>query len=173
MGSNDHTVVVMTRDRVDLLGKALQSVFDRQSKPPPVIVSDNSTREYPELKQFQQRFGFSYIRQSGTLTATEHHNACLQLPATRWVWLLHDDDELRSGAVSGVERFLTETDNVGIVVGGVEDITFDGAVTCHWVPGAKEALRGDEGLLELAHEWKARAPFQIFRKQESQESGGF
>ena len=173
MSSSDLTVVVMPRDRIDLLEKALSSVFDRQSKPPSIIVSDTSTREYSELNKFQQRYGFSYIRQSGALTATEHHNVCPKLPATRWVWFLHDDDELRSGAVSGVERFLIETDDVGIVVGGVEDITFDGAVTCHWVPGAKEALRGDEGLLELAHEWKVRAPFQIFRKQESQESGGF
>ena len=76
MSSNNLTVVVMTRDRMDFREKALQSVFDRQSKPPPVIVSDNSTHEYSELKQFQRRYGFSYIRQSWTLTATEHHNVC-------------------------------------------------------------------------------------------------
>ncbi len=172
MSSNDLTVVVMTRDRIDLLEKALSSVFDRQSKPPSVIVSDNSTREYSELNKFQQRYGFSYIRQSGRLTATEHHNVCLQLPATRWVWLLHDDDELRSGAVRGIENFLNQTHDVGIVVGGVEDITYDGAVTRHWVPRVKETLRGDEGLLELGDEWKARAPCQILGKQESLESGG-
>ena len=173
MSSSDLTVVVMTRDRIDLLEKALSSVFDRQSKPPSVIVSDNSTREYSELNKFQQRYGFSYIRQSGILTATEHHNVCLQLPATRWVWLLHDDDELRSGAVRGVEQFLHDTHDVGIVVGGVEDITHDGEVTRHWVPGANKILRGDEGLLELSDEWKPRAPCQIFQKQASLEAGGF
>ena len=41
------------------------------------------------------------------------------------------------------------------------------------MPGAKETLRGDEGLMELGYEWSARAPCQIFRKQESLESGGF
>lgn len=173
MSSSDLTVVVMTRDRIDLLEKALSSVFDRQSKPPPVIVSDNSTSEYSELKYFQQRYGFAYIRQSGALTATEHHNVCLQLPATRWVWLLHDDDELRSGVVSGIEKFLEETHDAGIVVGGVQDITHDGEVTRHWVPGAKETLRGNKGLMELSDEWPARAPCQIFRKQESLVSGGF
>jgi hypothetical protein len=173
MSSSDLTVVVMTRDRVDLLEKALVSVFDRQSSLPPVIVSDNSTREYSELKEFQQRYGFSYIRQPGTLTATEHHNACLQLPQTRWVWLLHDDDELRSGAVRGIEKFLEETHDAGIVVGGVQDITQDGEVTRHWVPRQMNTLRGDEGLLEVGNEWKVRAPCQIFRKQESLESGGF
>jgi hypothetical protein len=86
MRASDLTIVVMTRDRIDLLEEALQSVFDRQSEPPPVIVLDNSTREYSELKQFQQQYGFSYIRQYMALTETEHHHVCPQLPATRWVW---------------------------------------------------------------------------------------
>ena len=34
MSASDLTVVVMTRDRVDLLEKALSSVFDRQFNPP-------------------------------------------------------------------------------------------------------------------------------------------
>ena len=55
MSSSDLTVVVMPRDRIDLLEKALSSVFDRQSKPPSIIVSDTSTREYSELNKFQQR----------------------------------------------------------------------------------------------------------------------
>lgn len=173
MSSSVLTIVVMTRDRVDLLKKALLSVFEHQPKLPPVIVSDNSTCEHPELKEFQQRYGFSYIRQSGKLTATEHHNACLQLPMTRWVWLLHDDDELRGGVVEGVEDFLKESKDVGIVVGGVDDITYDGEVTRHWVPDAKGSLRGDEGLMELGYNWNARAPCQIFRKHEGIEIGGF
>jgi hypothetical protein len=61
MSSSNLTVVVMTRDRVGFLTETLASVFDRQSNSPPVIVSDNSTREYSELKEFQQRYGFTYI----------------------------------------------------------------------------------------------------------------
>jgi hypothetical protein len=76
--------------------------------------------------------------------------------------LLHDDDELRNGAVRGVAKFLKETNDVGIVVGGVDDITSDGEVTGHWVPGAKETLRGDEGLLALGDEWKGRDPARLF-----------
>ena len=84
---SDLTIVVMTRDRVDLLKKALRSVFEHPFKRPPVVVSDNSTREYPEMEDLQQQYGFSSIRQSGRLTVTEHHNACLRLAKTRWVWL--------------------------------------------------------------------------------------
>ena len=137
---------------------------------------DTEVRPYDatvRVERISAAVWFSYIRQSGTLTATDHHNICLQLPATSWVWLLHDDEELRRGAVRGIEEFLNQTHDVGIVVGGVEDITYDGAVTRHWVPRVKETLRGDEGLLELGDEWKTRAPCQIFGKQESLESGGF
>lgn len=173
MSSSVLTIVVMTRDRVDLLDKALLSVFDPQFKAPPVIVSNNSTREYPEMKELQRKYDFSYIRQSGKLTATEHHNTCLQLATTPWAWLLHDDDELCPGAFAGVEGFLKDCEDVGIVVGGVNDINSEGKVTRHWVPTDNGQLKGDAGLLELGWNWRARAPCQIFRRRESIEIGGF
>ena len=93
VNSADLTIVVMTRDRVDLLEKALVSVREESLKAPPVvIVSNNSTREHPEIAELQRRYRVSHVRQSGTLTVTEHHNACLRLATTKWVWLLHDDD---------------------------------------------------------------------------------
>ena len=174
MGSRVLTIVVLTRDRVDLLKKALLSVFEHQLKAPPVIVSNNSTREYPEMEELQRQYGFSHVRQSGRLTVTEHHNACLRLATTRWVWLLHDDDELCPGAVAGVEACLKDCENVGIVVGGGNEITYEGEVTHHWVPTAKGVLRGDAALLELSSNWwSARGPCQIFRTRESIEIGGY
>ena len=163
VSSSDLTIVVLTRDRVDLLKKALLSVFEHQLKAPPVIVSNNSTREYPEMAELQRQYGFSYIRQSGRLTVTEHHNACLRLATTRWVWLLHDDDELCPGAVAGVEACLKDCENVGIVVGGVNEITYEGEVKSHWVPTAKGVLRGDAALLELGSDWRVHVvPARFF-----------
>jgi hypothetical protein len=173
MSSSVLTIVVMTRDRVELLKKALLSVFEHQLKVPPVIVSNNSTREYPEMEELQRQYGFSHIRQSGRLTATEHHNACLRLATTRWVWILHDDDELCPGAVEGVNACLKDCEDVGIVVGGVNDITHEGEVIRHWMPAANGVLRGDAALLELALNWGLRAPCQIFRTHESIGIGGF
>lgn len=170
---SDLTIVVMTRDRVDLLKKALRSVFEHPFKRPPVVVSDNSTREYPEMEDLQQQYGFSSIRQSGRLTATEHHNACLRLATTRWVWLLHDDDELCPDTFAGVEGCLKDCDDVGLVVGGVSDINAEGNVTRQWVPSAKGVLKGDAGLLEVGLNWSARAPCQIFQTHASLGIGGF
>ncbi len=164
----------MTRDRVDLLQKALLSVLEQQlTAPPVVIVSNNSTREHPEIADLQRRYRFTHVRQSGTLTVTEHHNACLRLATTTWVWLLHDDDELSPGAISGITAFLNESDEVGIVIGGVNDMTYDGDVIRHWIPTATGVHRGDAALLELGMNWGVRAPAQIFRTQASREIGGF
>lgn len=125
------------------------------------------------MEELQRKYDFSYIRQSGKLTATEHHNTCLQLATTRWVWLLHDDDELCPGVFEGVEACLKDSEDAGIVVGGVEDITHAGEVTRQWVPTDNGQLKGDAGLLELGWNWRARAPCQIFGDVRALRSGDF
>lgn len=167
------TIVVMTRDRIDLLKKALGSVFECQSRVPPVIVSDNSIREHSEMEELRRQYGFSYVRQSGKLSVTEHHNVCLTLVATRWLWLLHDDDELYPNAVARVEACLEDCGDVGIFVGGVEYITPDDEVTERWLPGARGILKGDAALGQLALDWGVRAPSQVFGVAESLKIGGF
>jgi PAS domain-containing protein len=167
------TIVVMTRDRIDLLKKALASVFERQSRVPQVIVTDNSIREHAEMEILQRQYGFSYVRQSGRLSPTEHHNVCLTLVTTRWVWLLHDDDELYPNAVARVEACLEDCEDVGIFVGGVEDITHEGEVIRHWLPRARGILKGDAALGQLGLDWGVRAPSQVFSVRESLKIGGF
>ena len=114
------SIVVPTRDRIDLLELALASIYERQTLIPPVIVSDNSTRDDAGMDRLRDRYGFTYVRQTGQVPLTEHHNACLAMPSTPWVWLLHDDDEIVPGAVAEVESVLADCGDVGIVVGGVE-----------------------------------------------------
>ena len=167
------TIVVMTRDRIDLLKKALGSVFECQSRFPPVIVTDNSIHEHSEMEELRRQYGFSYVRQSGKLSSTEHHNVCLTLVTTRWVWLLHDDDELYPNAVAGVEACLENCEDGGIFVGGVEDITHEGEVTRHWLPRTRGILKGDAALGQLGLDWGVRAPSQVFGVRESLKIGGF
>ena len=69
------SVVIPTRDRPELLEACLRSVFDSQAEIH-VIVSDNSTRDHPEIEQLRARYGFTYVRQSGQLKATDHFNTC-------------------------------------------------------------------------------------------------
>jgi glycosyl transferase family 2 len=166
------TIVTPTRDRPDLLARCLRSVFEAQPCPPPVIVSDNSTREHPAIEALRERYGFTYVRQSGHLPIVEHQNACLRMPASRWVLLLHDDDELCPGSIEVLVNFLAERPAAGIVMAGTQAIDFEGRMTAQWLPARRTTWRGDEALLALGLDWGLRAPGTIYGVRESRELGG-
>ncbi len=173
MSANPLTIIIPTRDRPDLLEKCLRSVFEDQKVVPHVIVSDNSIRDHIGIKKLRSNYPFTYVRQSGQLSVTEHHNACLQLPSTRWLWLVHDDDELYPESIVKVQTFLAGCENAGIVLGGVEYIDPQSRTLGQWIPKMNGTFRGEEGLLSLGLDFGAFSPGTIFTVAASRESGGF
>ena len=171
--SNLLTIVIPTRDRVELLRLTLASVYERQPRIPQVIVSDNSTKiDDGEIEELRRRYGFSYVRQSGQLPLTKHHNACLAMPSTPWVWMLHDDDELMPGVVADVEAAVADCPDIGLLVGGVEYINSEGQPLRAWVPVAGK-MRGEEAMRAIGLDWQARAPSQVFSVQAARRVGGY
>jgi len=166
------TIVIPTRDRVDFLEKCLRSVFETQTSIPYVIVSDNSTSHQPPINVLRSKYEFTYVRQSGQLSMTEHFNACLTLPATRWVWMIHDDDELCAGSVEKVESFLAECGDAGVVVAGMQCIDEEGKELEEWIPKTNGRLKGEEGLLRLGLDWGGSSPNMIFSVEASRQIGG-
>ncbi len=167
------TIVIPTRNRFDLLELCLQSVFQRQHDLPKVFVSDNSTQQLRQMEELRRHYPFSYVRQSGTLSMVEHHNACLRLPETPWALLLHDDDELYPDALSKLGNFLEKPVDVGVVVGGFQRIDAHSAVQRGWTPQAMEILRGEQGVLRLGLDFKAHPPSTVYRVAAFREAGGF
>jgi len=167
------TIVIPTRDRPDFLEKCLRSVFESQSTLPHVIVSDNSTSDQPAMETLQSRYGFIYVRQSGQLSPTEHFNACLQLPSSPWIWMIHDDDELCPESVGKVHSFLAQCGDVGIVVGGVRNIDQEGKVLGDWFPKSNEPLRGDNALRSLGLDFGALSPTTVVTAAAARQIGGF
>jgi len=167
------TIVIPTRDRPEFLEKCVRSIFESQSTLPNVIVSDNSTSAHPAMDVLQSTYGFSYVRQSGHLSPTEHFNACLQLPSSPWVWMIHDDDELCSESVGKVQAFLAQCGDVGIVVCGVRNIDQEGNVLGDWFPKSNEALRRDEALRSLGLDFGAFSPCTVVSAAASRRIGGF
>ena len=166
------TIVIPTRDRPDLLDFCLQSIFERQSCRIPVIVSDNSVGTNPAHDLLRRRYPVEYHRQSGALGIVEHQNACLRMPSTRWVILLHDDDELCAGALAPLTEFLAECRDVGIVLGGTQTINLEGTVGSQWLPPATHTLTGEDALLAVGLDWGLRAPGTVYGVQETQVLGG-
>lgn len=143
------TVVIPTRNRPDLLASCLRSVFERQTCRPRAIVSDNSYPSSADIEPLRSRYGFEYVRQSGTLSIVEHFNACLAMARTRWVLLLHDDDELYPECLTHLGPYLARCNDVGIIVGGVERIDADGNIVGRWVHGDPGVHRGEAAVLAL------------------------
>ena len=174
MNPNPLTIVIPTRDRPDLLEKSLHSIYGCQSTIANVVVSDNSTRHHPIIDTFRRRYGFTYVRQSGNLNQTAHMNiCCVEIPETPWVLLLHDDDELYRDCLGTLQAFLARCDGIGIVVAGIQFIDFDGGVQKEWTPAADTMLRGEEALLQLGLDWRARPPGMILNVADCRRIGGF
>jgi hypothetical protein len=174
MTPNALTISIPTRDRPALLEKCLNSIYANQSTIPEVVVSDNSVKDHPIIETFRRRYGFKYVRQSGHLSQPAHMNVCcLELPDTQWVLLLHDDDELYPGCLAGLHEFLSRCDSIGIVVAGIQFIDFGSRVQKQWTPAAESTLRGEEALLRLGLDWRARPPGMILNVAACRRIGGF
>jgi hypothetical protein len=166
------SVIIPTRDRPGLLEACLRTVFESQVEID-VIVSDNSTRDHPEIEQLRARYPFTYVRQSGELRATDHFNACLAIPKSKWIWMVHDDDELYPGAVAKMAARLHEVGDVGLVVGGLHHIDHAGVKQHEWIPASRGESRGEAGLLAAGIDPGALSPGMVFRADASLAWGGF
>jgi len=168
------TLVIPTRDRPDFLEKCLRSVFSCQAEIPSVIVSDNSITDHSAIATLRRQYGFAYIRQSGKLSQTEHLNICCkELPSTPWVLVLHDDDELYPDSLRKLNTFLSQCENVGLVVAGIQYIDEQGTVRKEWIPKCHTTLRGEEALRYLGLEWRLRPPGMILSVQAVRKIGGY
>jgi SAM-dependent methyltransferase/glycosyltransferase involved in cell wall biosynthesis len=167
------TIVIPTRNRPDFLELCLRSVFESQDVVPNVIVSDNSTYDLDAVQSLRKRYGFSYIRQSGKLSMTEHHNACLNMPRTPWAMLLHDDDELYPNALSKLQSFLHECNGAGLVIGGTQDIDAQGVARGGWIPESNGSVKGEDGVLLLGLDFRTAPPGCIWNVEAFREVGGF
>ena len=172
MSSELLTVVIPTRDRPDYLELALRSVVERQEAIPKIIVSDNSTRDLPELEVLRRKYGFSYVRQSGKLSMFDHHNACLRLPSTPWAFLLHDDDELSPNIVQKLESIAKSSD-AGAIVGGIEYIDENGATRASWLPEMDGNFKGEEIVLHLGLDYRVCPPGILWNMAACRKLGGF
>ena len=173
MASQLPTIVIPTRNRIDFLELCLRSVFERQDIVPNVVVSDNSSADLRGMETLRSKYPFSYVRQSGKLSMTDHHNACLALASTPWAFLLHDDDELYPNILGKLQSFLSRCDGVGIVVGGIQYIDQQGTARGVWVPDTNGIIKGEEAVLRLGLDFKTSPPGWVWNVKVFHQAGGF
>jgi hypothetical protein len=127
----------------------------------------------PAIDVLRAKYNFAYVRQSGKLNMTDHHNACLELVSTPWALLLHDDDELSPDILSRLESFLSECKGAGMVVGGIEYIDQKGNVRGVWAPQRTQILRGEAAVLLLGLDFRTSPPGWIWNVEAFRQAGGF
>ena len=168
------TVLIPTRNRPDYLEACLRSVFQSQNGPiPQVIVSDNSTRDVPEMEVLRNKYPFSYFRQSGKLSMFDHHAVCMSMPTTPWTFLLHDDDELSPNIFGTLESLLIRSSGAGAIIGGIEYIDARGMPCGTWVPEPGGMFKGEDVVLRLGLDNRACPPGIIWNLSAFREAGGF
>jgi Glycosyl transferase family 2 len=165
------TIVIPTRDRPVLLELGLRSIFEHQTVIPEVIVSDNSTSSHAAITRLQLKYGFAYVRRSGEMTMADHMKACLELPTTRWMMIMDDDDELYPNSLQKVVGFLDASKPTGLVVGGVQYIDSEGTVQWEAIPRTGGPFVSGDGLRRLGLAFDARSPNTIFDVAESRRIG--
>jgi glycosyltransferase involved in cell wall biosynthesis len=96
------SILLPSRNRLELLKLALRSIVTEGKTHIEVIVSDNaSTEDYAGYIE-GLRFPVRYLRQEQPLSATENWNRALDAAAGRYVLMLGDDDALAPGFVQRV-----------------------------------------------------------------------
>lgn len=118
----DLTIVIPTYHRVDGVRKALNSIFKQDDNGIrfKVIIIDNDQfelagsdtekilKKYPEDK-------ISYYQNEQNIGMVGNWNRCIELPKTKWIAMLHDDDILSKRYFKLIKPVLKRVDNSDIV----------------------------------------------------------
>jgi hypothetical protein len=108
------SVLIPTRDRLDYLRQAVESVRRQPGDVPfEVVVSDNASEQ--DVRGYVEGLGderVRYVRTSGPVPVTDNWNNALEHSTGDWIIMLGDDDGLLSGALPAIaglaERFRPE-----------------------------------------------------------------
>lgn len=114
------SVVIPTRNRPELLARAVDSVMLAGRKDLEiVIVNDGSSVSYQD---FQQRYGscVRYYANDAPSGVASARNAAVALAEGQWLVFLDDDDELASGYLDRIEAAAVKDQDCCAVWSGVE-----------------------------------------------------
>jgi glycosyltransferase involved in cell wall biosynthesis len=104
-------VVILSRNRINFIDDALQSVFNQTDCNFELFISDNSTNDYVSDYVSKNYPEINLIRRSGMLTAFEHYNLLLNSFNDGWLHVLHDDDILGPSFIEEINILINNLGN--------------------------------------------------------------
>ncbi len=110
------SILLPTRNRLDLLKFAVQSVLDQDYQDWEIVVSDNASED--DVAGYARSLAderVKYLRSDALLPVTENWNRALEASTGRYFIMLGDDDCLLGGCLSIVVGLLREYDNPDLI----------------------------------------------------------
>lgn len=122
------SVIIVTRDRLTLLNRAVESVFSQKYKPIEIIVIDNFSEHSPVLQvSIPPSCSVSINRTDNFLTASKSRNYGIQLAKGKYICFLDDDDYYLENKVDSLVDVLSNDQNIDMVYGNTKMIGPRGA----------------------------------------------
>lgn len=130
----DISIMIPTYRRTEMLEKAIQSVLNQRTKHKyEIVVVDNDDSLSTDALDIVQKFDeekVCYYKNKKNIGMFGNWNRCIELAQSKWMLILHDDDELAPGFI---EDMLNTAENTNL-----------GAVTCNYqVINENDVLKKD------------------------------
>jgi len=106
------SILLPTRNRLDLLKRAIQTVLRQDFEDWEIIISDNYSDE--DIQPYVESLNDSRIRYQRTdsfVPVTDNWNRALDASRGDYVIMLGDDDGLLRGCLSGLHNYIQQYDN--------------------------------------------------------------
>ncbi len=131
------TIAIPTYNRSDSLYNLLQSVLGQVSDCDEVIVSDDGSSDdtYQKIRDIQR---IRIARAETNQGMVANWNRCLQTASRDWICIIHDDDELRPGAIESLRSACSSVREPALVLHHYGGTKFDGTLRytvsrpCSW-----------------------------------------
>jgi glycosyltransferase involved in cell wall biosynthesis len=105
------SVLLPTRNRLELLRQAVETVRRQSHSDWEIVISDNASED--DVEAFVTDLADSrvtYLRQRSAISVTDNWNCALDASSGRWVIMLGDDDGLMPGALKRFSELVTADD---------------------------------------------------------------
>ena len=106
------SILLPTRNRLDLLKRAIQTVLRQDFEDWEIVISDNYSDE--DIQPYVESLNDSRIRYQRTdsfVPVTDNWNRALEASRGDYVIMLGDDDGLLRGCLSGLHNYIQQYDN--------------------------------------------------------------
>lgn len=170
------SVAIPTFQRLPLLKRAVKSVLQQNFSDMEIIVCDDVSNEETwqailDLRTLDDRI--KVYQNEARLGFGGNLNRCISLAQGTYVWLLHDDDELLSGAIEAQASFLQEHPCVGMVHPNGYDIMPDGSKILRRTQDVPILRAGSKALYKIMTNNNIIPSAPLVRRECYENLGGF